>query len=72
LKKWAVKAGIRKNISWHTARRTFATMALQYGADIYTVSKLLGHSDISQTTKYAKVTDRLRTEAVNALPEILI
>jgi len=70
LKEWADKAKIRKNIGWHTARRTFATMALENGADIYTVSKLLGQTSIKHTTKYAKVTDKLRLEAVNKLPEI--
>jgi integrase len=70
LKIWAEKAGIKKTIGWHTARRTFATMALEHGADIYTVAKLLGHSSISNVTKYAKVTDKLRIEAVNALPDI--
>jgi integrase len=70
LKNWAEKAGIKKTVGWHTARRTFATMALENGADIYTVAKLLGHNSISNVTKYAKVTDKLRLEAVNALPEI--
>ena len=70
LKEWAEKAGIKKTIGWHTARRTFATMALEHGADIYTVAKLLGHNSISNVTKYAKVTDKLRMDAVNALPEI--
>jgi integrase len=70
LKEWAEKAGIKKTIGWHTARRTFATMALENGADIYTVAKLLGHVNISNVTKYAKVTDKLRMEAVNALPDI--
>jgi site-specific recombinase XerD len=70
LKRWAKAAGITKNIGWHTARRTFATHALENGADIYTVSKLLGHTSINQVVKYAKVTDKLRREAVAALPEI--
>jgi integrase len=70
LKDWAEKAGIKKSIGWHTARRTFATLALENGADIYTVAKLLGHKSISNVTKYAKVTDKLRREAVNAIPEI--
>ncbi|MDR1215767.1 MAG: site-specific integrase [Treponema sp.] len=70
LKAWAEAAGIQKTIGWHTARRTFATMALEHGADIYTVAKLLGHSSISNVTKYAKVTDKLRLKAINALPEI--
>jgi len=72
LKDWVEKAQIRKNVGWHTGRRTFATMALEHGADIYTVSKLLGQTSIKHTTKYAKVTDRLKLDAVNALPEITI
>jgi integrase len=70
LKRWGAAAGITKNIGWHTARRTFATLALENGADIYTVAKLLGLASIKQVVKYAKVTDRLRREAVAALPEI--
>jgi site-specific recombinase XerD len=70
LKDWGEKAGIKKSIAWHTARRTFATMALEGGADIYTVANLLGHVGMSHVAKYAKVTDKLRLEAVNALPEI--
>ncbi|MDR0635821.1 MAG: site-specific integrase [Treponema sp.] len=72
LKDWAKKAGLKKTIGWHTARRTFATMALENGADIYTVARLLGHTSISSVAKYAKVTDKLRMNAVNALPEIEI
>jgi integrase len=70
LRKWAEKAGIRKRVSWHTARRTFATLALENGADIYTVAKLLGHTSIGQVAKYAKVTDKLRRNAIAGLPEI--
>jgi integrase len=68
--KWAAKAGVKKPVGWHTARRTFATMALENGADIYTVSKLLGHKNIKQVAKYAQATDKLRREAVAALPGI--
>jgi integrase len=70
IKRWAKAAGMTKNIGWHTARRTFGTIALENGADIYTVSKLLGHTSLKQVAKYAKVTDKLRREAVAALPEI--
>jgi site-specific recombinase XerD len=45
-------------------------MLLEGGADVYTVSKLLGHTDIKTTQVYAKVTDKLKTAAVEALPEI--
>ena len=70
LKRWAKKAGIEKNIGWHTARHTFAVLSLESGAEIYTVSKLLGHTDVKTTQVYAKATDKMKREAVNALPVI--
>jgi len=47
-------------------------MALENGADIRTVADLLGHKGLSHVAKYAKVTDKLRVQAVNALPEIAL
>jgi integrase len=70
LNKWAQAAGVKKHIGWHTARRTFATMALENGTDPVTVAKLLGHSDLDQVMRYAKVTDKRRREAVDGLPSI--
>jgi len=72
LKEWAKKAGIEKIIGWHTARHTFAVQSLESGAEIYTVSKLLGHTDIKTTQVYAKATDKMKREAVNGLPGIEI
>jgi site-specific recombinase XerD len=72
LVKWGYKAGIDKHIGWHTARHTFAVMSLESGADIFTVSRLLGRTNIKTTQLYAKATDKLRREAVNALPQIEI
>jgi len=63
-------AKIDKPISFHSGRHTFATLALTYGADIYTVSKLLGHKDISTTQRYAEVIDKKRVDAVNLIPKI--
>ena len=65
LKKWAEGAGIRKHISYHTSRHSFATMMLTLGADLYTVSKLLGHSSVKHTQIYARIIDRKKDEAVN-------
>ena len=44
IKKWARGAGVSKSLSYHCIRHTFATMMLTLGADVYTTSKLLGHS----------------------------
>jgi integrase len=72
LVRWAEHAGIEKRIGWHTARHTFGTLSLESGADIYTVSKLLGHTDLKTTAIYARATDRKKREAVNGLPAIEI
>ena len=70
LKRWAVAAGITKNITFHCGRHTFAVMMLDLGADIYTVSKLLGHRELSTTQIYAKVLDKNKQAAVNLIPNI--
>lgn len=70
LQKWMMKAGITKNITFHCARHTYAILQLQYGADIYTVSKLLGHKNLKTTQIYADIVDQKRKEAVNRLNQI--
>jgi len=70
LKKWCKEAGMTKRITFHTSRHTFATLALSQGADLYTVSKLLGHKDISTTQIYAKIVDQKKKDAVALLPDI--
>jgi site-specific recombinase XerD len=55
LKKIATACNIDKNISFHTARHTFATRALRKGMRIEYVSKLMAHSDIKITQTYAKI-----------------
>ncbi len=64
------EAGITKKITGHCARHTFATLCITYGIDIYTVSKLLGHTDIKHTQIYAKLIDKKKDEAIDKLPEI--
>ena len=53
LHRWVEQAGISKHVTFHTARHTHATMMLTLGVDLYTVSKLLGHTNIQTTQIYA-------------------
>ena len=62
---WAKDNGINKHITFHTSRHTFATGELTAGADIYTVSSLLGHTQIRTTQIYAKIVNKKKEEAVD-------
>lgn len=70
LAKWTKAANITKKITYHTSRHTFATMMLTLGADLYTVSKLLGHSNVKTTQIYAKIVDSKKVEAVNLVDSV--
>lgn len=72
LDEWGKRAGIEKHLIFHMSRHTCATMLLYYGADLYTVSKILGHTSIKSTQIYAKVVDGMKRKAVDNVPEIKI
>ena len=67
LKEIAVRSSIKKTISTHTGRHTFATRLITKGAGVYEVQALLGHSNIKMTQIYAKVVDPKKREAINLL-----
>lgn len=58
LKEIADLCGIKKRLSYHTARHTFATMLLSKGVPIESVSKMLGHTNIKTTQIYARITNK--------------
>ncbi len=67
---WAATAGIRKHISFHVSRHSFATLMLQQTGDLYLVSKLMGHTDIKHTQIYAKIIDDRKRDAMLSMPEV--
>ena len=72
LLKWAFKAGVHKEFTFHSSRHTNAVLMLENGADIYTVSKRLGHKELRTTEIYAKIVDKKQKEAANIIPQINI
>lgn len=67
LKRWIGAAGIKKSISFHCFRHSYATLQLASGTDIYTVSKMLGHTNVKTTQIYAKVVDEKKNKAAQAI-----
>ena len=65
------EVGIRKRISFHCARHTFAVLALNKGMPIESLSRLLGHTNITTTQIYAKITMHKLEEDMDRLAEKL-
>ncbi|KYL35762.1 integrase [Pseudoalteromonas tetraodonis] len=70
LTQWMLRAGITKHITFHCGRHSFAVRMLTNDIDIYTVSKLLGHSELKTTQIYSDIVERKRKEAMNTLPSL--
>jgi len=67
LYQWIGAAGIKKDITFHCFRHTYATLQLSKGTDIYTVSKMLGHRELKTTQIYAKIIDKTKREAADKI-----
>lgn len=67
LKDWVANAGITKHITFHCFRHTFATLQIALGTDIYTVSKMLTHKNVSTTQIYADLVNSKKRESANKI-----
>ncbi|WP_407716484.1 tyrosine-type recombinase/integrase [Mucilaginibacter metallidurans] len=67
LKVWPKQAGINKHLTFSCLRHTYATLQLDHGTDIYTISKLLGHLHLKTTQRYTRVMDKAKKEAANRI-----
>jgi integrase len=67
LRAWAKDAGIKRHITFHSARHTHAVLLLGSGTDIYTVSKMLGHREIKTTQRYMHIIDQKKVDAANTI-----
>lgn len=67
LAKWIEASGINKHITFHCFRHTYATLQLSNGTDIFTVSKMLGHTNVLTTQRYTKVIDEKKENAADAI-----
>lgn len=69
---WSKAAGVdSKRVTFHVSRHTFATLQLSLGTDLYTVSKLLGHRNISTTQIYATVMNKAKDEAMHRMDDLI-
>ena len=67
LQDWLKAAGITKHITFHCFRHTFATLQVNGGTDIYTVSHLLTHANVGTTQIYADIVDKSKRDAVERI-----
>ena len=67
----AARCGIRTHLTFHVGRHTFATLALNRGMPVETLSRILGHTNIRTTQIYAKITDRKVSADMAALADSL-
>lgn len=63
-------SGIEKPITFHTSRRTFATLTYASGSDLMTVSRLLGHTSVSTTEIYADVMMDSKVRAMQSISDL--
>jgi site-specific recombinase XerD len=67
LNKWIKASDIKKHITFHCSRHTFATLQLERDTDIYTIKGMLGHTNVKTTQIYAHIVDKSKRNAADAI-----
>lgn len=67
LAQWLGAAGITRDVTFHVARHSYATLQIAAGTDIYTVSKMLTHRNVSTTQIYAELVSEKKRESANKI-----
>ena len=67
LKKWIAASGIKKHITFHCSRHTFATLQLENCTDIFVVKGMLSHTNVKTTQIYAHIVDKSKRNAAEVL-----
>lgn len=67
VKLWVKRAGIKKKITWHNFRHSAGTLLVLMGADLITVSELLGHASLKYTKRYVRAANEMKQRATDKL-----
>ncbi len=70
LRKWCGLAGIEKKVGTHTMRRSCATIMYQRGVEMFTISKVLGHSSTDITRRYIGIDEKDIKKGLDALKDV--
>ena len=67
LKVWIEASGIKKHITFHSVRHSYASLLLENGVDIYTIKSLMGHTNVKTTQIYTHLVNEQKEKAANTL-----
>ena len=70
-KKAVLAAGVRKRVSVHSLRHSYATHLLEAGVNLRLIQDYLGHSSPSTTSVYTHLTDRAKTLAAATIDQLM-
>lgn len=70
LQRWGAAAGLKKHLTFHVSRHTFATLMASSQCDIFVVSELCGHTSVKTTQIYARLIDPARFRAMDCLDKM--